>query len=253
MPDSFEEIRPVFRATLATVNWLHETIESFHSALLQTTAELVETKDNEFNNYRSVDLKYQRFSDGLILFVPLFGDPTPKMVNGLYGLIAICGSFGLLGLTRKTPIRGGLDLAWGMELKNNELYGCVVANAYKLENEIAQYPRIVVGEHILGCLNSWQNLPENDHYTSYIHEISKICLGMLIRDSDDRIIVDYLGKGFKKYIANTIDESTYTDAYSYVQNQLEKWGNLNDQKLYSRYLELDKYFRKNAENWKYSE
>lgn len=251
LPDSFEDFRPIVRATVATVKWLHSVIADFHSALIDTTSTIpVAAKHElEIKKLRTTDLKYQRFSDGLLLYVSLMGDPKPQIVNGLYGLVASCGSLSLLGLTRQTPIRGGIDVAWGMELNDAELYGCVVAKSYELESEIAKYPRVVVGEHVLNCLTLWSKLSGDEVNTQYTREMSQVCLSMLARDADGLTIVDYLGPGFKKYIAGTLDQSAYYDAYSYVKSQLDRWNRENDEKLYARYVDLERYFLRSRDTW----
>lgn len=55
-----------------------------------------------------------------------------------------CGLVCFRGLAKGDPVRVGLDIARGVELKDNELYGCVVAKSHSLENQIAGYPRIAV-------------------------------------------------------------------------------------------------------------
>ena len=79
--------------------------------------------------------------------------------------------------------------------------------------------------------------------------MAAVCLEMISQDYDDRFIVDYLGRGFKKYIANNIDPSVYNDAYTFIGQQLDYWHTQGNGKLISRYETLKSYFDRNREVW----
>jgi len=125
------------------------------------------------------------------------------------------------------------------------IYGCVVAKAYELESEIAKYPRVVVGDHVVNYLNIARELKGNDISSIYNREIASVCLSMLVRDSDGALIIDYLCPGFKKHIAATLDISVYQRAYSYVEDQIKHWGLEKNKKLLERYETLKDYFDRN--------
>lgn len=247
LPDNKDEIISIAKKTIATVQDLHSSFEDFYSGLTERTTKIVVPKgqQHELEKLQKISLKYQRFSDGLVVYLSLMGDMRPELLNGLYGLIASCGSLCLLGLIRHTPIRGGVDVAWGVELNSNELYGCVVAKAYELESEIAKYPRVVVGDHVVNYLNIARELKGNDISSIYNREIASVCLSMLVRDSDGALIIDYLCPGFKKHIAATLDISVYQRAYSYVEDQIKHWGLEKNKKLLERYETLKDYFDRN--------
>jgi len=251
LPDSLDDLRPLIRATIGPIKWLQDSFADFYGALRATTRTAGTTEEYRkgLEELRKVELKYQRFSDGLVMFVSLMGNPRPEPINGLYGLIASCGSICLLGLARETPIRGGADVAWGIELNSNELYGCVVANSYALESEIAQHPRIVLGEHIVRYLHTIQALSGSDILTQYMRDLATVSLEMITKDTDGAWIVDYLGPGFRKYIAAKLDSSTYQTAFSFVDKQIAFWKNVDNQKLLNRYLVLKQYFEKNRQHW----
>jgi len=98
---------------------------------------------------RKTNIRSQRWSDGLVFFTSL-GDPDIKCPpTGLFGLFGLAGSLCFMGLARKQPIRGAIDIAWGLELHGGELYGAAVAKAYELESYVAQYPRIIVSDRTI--------------------------------------------------------------------------------------------------------
>jgi hypothetical protein len=244
LPDRVEDVVPLARASIAQVRWLHKMFADFYRGL---TAELMDG-DKRFDHprvseIRAVSLKYQRFSDGLVFYVSLMGPPRPEILNGVYGLVAASGALCLLGLSCERPIRGGIAVAWGAELNENELYGCVMARAYELESKVAAYPRIVVGEHLPGYLASLGQLEGDDVAVRYTRELASVTLSLLGRDRDGTPIVDYLGQGFRKYIATTLKPEDYGDAKAFIEKQLDHWRSVGDEKLTRRYTALKDYFQ----------
>ena len=110
-------------------------------------------------------VKTQYWSDGFIRFVCL-GDQAIKCpLNGITEIFKFSGYFCLLGLAQRHPVRGAIDLAWGVELPASGLYGPVVANSYELESAVAQYPRIVVGQRVVEFLEVHRANPGADPFT----------------------------------------------------------------------------------------
>ena len=76
-----------------------------------------------WNAIRKTKVTTQRWSDGLVSFAWL-GDPLIKcQLNNIYSLFTLAGSLCLLGLASKRPLRGAIEVAWGVELHPGELYG----------------------------------------------------------------------------------------------------------------------------------
>jgi hypothetical protein len=251
LPESKDDILIVATRTIEVVRWLHASFEDFCSALTNRHEGVNVPKEHqqELQKLKKIGLKFQRFSDGLVVYQSLFGDPRPEVINGLYGLIATCGSMCLIGLNRGTPIRAGIDVAWGLELNDNELYGCVLAKAYELESETAKYPRIVLGEHVRTYLNLSRKVPGCDVFSTYTRDTASACLELLGQDSDGAIIVDYLGSGFRKYIGSTLEAADYQRAYSYIEGQIEHWKVAQEKELQQRYGMLKQYFDRNRSKW----
>jgi len=254
LPDNQDEVISIVKRTVRVIERLHTQFEQFYNALTSKTngLHIPEDQRQEFINLQAINLQFQRFSDGIVVYISIAKDAEHSPINGLYGLyglIAASGSLCLLGLAQKTPIRAGLDIAWGVELNESELYGCIVSRAYELESKIAKGPRVVLGEEVIRYIDANYKFPGEGVNERYGREMAGICKQMIIKDEDGQYIVDYLGIGFKKYIANNIDNSIYKDALSYVDEQLDYWSNRNDNKLKIRYSMLRKYFDKNKFNW----
>lgn len=57
-------------------------------------------------------------------------------------------------LAAGVPIRGSLDLNTAIVTSENDIYGSAALEAYRLECEVAQYPRIAVGANVVDFLRA---------------------------------------------------------------------------------------------------
>lgn len=252
VPENKEEFLVAAKKSVGVISRLHSSFDTFYKALTEniTNFQIPEGDREKFTHLQTTKLKFQRFSDGLVVFISLAKDSTYSPVNGIYGLIASSGSLCLLGLASQTPIRGGADIAWGIELNENELYGCVVAKSYELESEVAKYSRIVLGNEVINYLKSLTQNSENDINSQYGREMANCCLEMVCEAPDGVFMVDFLGEGFRHYIANTLETSVYFEALAYIEAQIKHWRNENNSKLTERYEILYEYFMARKSVWK---
>jgi len=184
----------------------------------------------------------QRWSDGLVSFVSL-GDPDIKCpLNGVFNIFATAGSLCFMGLASGNPIRGAIDVAWGVELQPGELYGAAVARAYEIESVYAQYPRIVVGPRAIGFLEAHKNNKENDVYSGNNRALAELCLSMLAQDVDGLWILHYLGEEFRQAVTYRHHDEFYSRAWKYVEEQLRMHQKSGSSKLAFRYSHLQDYF-----------
>lgn len=187
-------------------------------------------------------LTTQRWSDGLVSFVCL-GDKEVKCpMKGVFGIFILSGSMCLLGLAAKRPVRGAIDVAWGVELHPSELYGPAVARAYELESEIAQYPRIVVGARTVDLLQAHRANAEQDHFSIFNRNLAELCLSMLLQDADGFWILHYLGDAFQRSVTQAQHRYLYEKARGFVLEQVEHHRKLANSKLAFRYSNLLEYF-----------
>lgn len=184
----------------------------------------------------------QRWSDGVMHFICL-GDAEIKCpMNGVEYLLYQAGVLCLIGLATKRPIRGAIEIAWGVELEPGELSGAAVARAYDLESKIADYPRIVIGPKMLEYLELQANNPHSNFFDQVSKKFALNCLDMLFQDSDGHWILHYLGDAFLNAIAYTNHQELYEKAMSYIREQLEEHKKTKNTKLAFRYVHLLHYF-----------
>lgn len=174
------------------------------------------------------------------------GDIT--VYNYCVSIIVQAGALCFLELSKKQPIRGGIDVAWGVEISPGELYGAALVRTYELESKIAQYPRIVVGRAMYNYLQSQIENDQQDVYAQANKEIAKLCLSLLLEDVDGALMIHYLGNKFQAAVTRALHPEMYQDAREYVVQELEIHRLSGDSKLAFRYAHLLLYFDKYLPN-----
>lgn len=251
LPENKEDFVAIAKRSVGAISQLHSSFNEFYVAFtnISTVIPIPEEHREVFSRLRATELNFQRFSDGLVVFISLAGDARYSPVNGVYGLMAAAGSLCLLGLASRQPIRGGADIAWGVELNESELYGCVVTKSYELESEVAKYPRVVLGQEMIDYLRTLLHRPADDVDARYERAVAQICLEMICEAPDGVYMVDFLGEGFRRHIAHSLESSVYYDARSYVESQEEHWRGEDNSKLAERYKVLLEYFQAREDMW----
>lgn len=251
-PNSKEEFIKIAKQSVGAIQNLHCQFNHFYSAINQgPDSSRVRPEHRELHlRMKRTQLKFQRFSDGLFSYISLVADANHLPINGIYGLISSCGALCFLGLASGQPIRGGLDIAWGVELNQNELYGCVVARSYQLESEAAKFPRIVLGNEMMNYLHQYASMPGQELEVQYVRAMATACLEMIHQDIEDGLFcIDYLGEKFRQYIGSTVDNQIFHDARTFIREQLDLFQSVDDKKLFDRYKILDRYFESRQYVW----
>lgn len=188
------------------------------------------------------ELKSQHFSDGFVIYVPLGNGLVLSPSNSIFGMLLAAGVLCCGGLASKAPIRAGIDVGWGVEYRQNELYGAALACGYHLESQVAQWPRVVVGEGLIEYLNHYSSPSGTDIGARFRSLMAERCLGLIAPDVDGRMIVDYLGGSFAEAVGGPLDKKLVGDAWLFVEAQLNHWRSVGDLKLAGRYAQLKQYF-----------
>ena len=239
-------IRPIFK--------LQEDAEKFISSALKgknsLRNEIPLPLQDAFDQLRKVKLKQQRWSDGLVYFVSLIHGNVKCPISGIFHLLGTLGNLCFLGLCKKSPLRGSVDISWAVELHPGEIYGAAVANAYELESKIAQYPRIVVSERLIEYLHVNTLNDSEDIFSQFNRKLAEICLKMIAIDFDGIYFLNYLGITFKESITKGLHEELYDLAFEFIEEQLELWHKNKNTKLSMRYNCLYSYFLTHKEEIK---
>lgn len=253
-----ERLIKAHRETVYFVENLRNGFENFFQAYTEigkSQDKVPDFKKEQYDEMCKCLLKHQRFSDCILAFTPLqTGKYHSPAVNGIYGILTACGGMLLLALSCNKAFRAGIDVGFGTEMGNGEVYGPALFKAYELESKIAQYPRIVIGDMLMNYLaNLSAGNPQLPNQAKEDIGLCKIladrCLKMIVRDSDGYPMLDYLGEEFRKFEAQLPKdaETSYPEiskkAFLFIKSECEKWEQKKEKKLAVRYRQLYSYFQ----------
>jgi hypothetical protein len=253
--EEYQEFVTAVKASIGAIHNLQQSYKDFFSAYLNDEApepDLPEQMRGLYRKCKNTDIKFQHFSDGLVIYAPLMENKNLRPISSVYAILAASASLILMSLARKQPIRAGVTVGLGAELNENEIYGPVVAEAYKLESEVAQYPRLVVGDELCAYLEHFKYEPvkEPKVLQEYDLELSEVCKGFLARDFDGYPIVSYLGDFFREKVAgHELNKEMIKMARDYITSSLMRFQKEKNSKLAIRYNLLFSYFEHHVEQW----
>lgn len=205
-------------------------------------AKLSPEQQAQWDEMPDTKITTQRWSDGLMSFACLGDQQVKCPLTGVFHLFNLASSLCFIGLASRRPIRGAIEIAWGVELNPGELYGAVVARAYELESEIAGYPRIVVGPEALKFLDLQCRNPNTDPVSLHNRKLATQCRDMIIQDTDGHWLLHYLGETFRQAISHSDHAELYGKARAFVIEQLQEHQQKQNTKLAFRYVHLLQYF-----------
>ncbi len=227
--------------------------EFLHAVSPKTSTE--SSSDIEKSLYKMKIAKVQThvISDTVILSAPLYDEDIKCPSSGIFQILGSVASTFLLSLAFKKACRGGIEIGPSIEMGQGDIYGYALLEAHRLESEVAEYPRIVIGNELVQYLSLAKESVSSNFYDTFNRAMSAICIDELIsKDSDDQYVLDYLGEGFKKYIGS--EEATKENvlqAYEFVNKELYKFRKENKEAiLVDKYSRLKEYFEKNIARWR---
>ncbi len=250
----YAEFVQVVKDTVGAVHDLQNTAYEFFSSFTKNEKSVQLNVLPDLGKLSNAEIKFQHFSDGLVIYIPLRTDEDYSPLRGVYGALAACGVLCLLGLAKKRPVRIGISIGIAAELHENELYGKAIADAYELESYVAQYPRVVLSEEVVTYLDSYAHAKctKSDLECQITAKTAEASLNMLARDFDGRAIVNYLGECFRNHLMDGVDDMVYIHAKSFIDEQLKRHQLAQNSKLAFRYTMLHGYFVEHLEGDKQS-
>jgi hypothetical protein len=184
----------------------------------------------------------QFFTDLALLKINLGGQRRHRPLIGLYGLLRQLGLLMLTELAEGVLFRGAIEAGICAELNGGDLYGQAISRAYALESDVAVYPRIVVGTHLLDYVRSFEEkrLSENERVVSdsYAGVIGK-CLR---QDTDGVLILSYLDPVLRKsYFGH---ENDFAYVVKSACRAIRRHRDVQrDEQLNERVARIEEYFR----------
>ena len=195
----------------------------------------------------------RNISDSTIISIAFSTRSKSIPLLSVYNVISSITTTFLYSLANGHPLRAGIEIGVGIRIGGREVYGPVLSHAYNLEAKFAGYPRIVVGDELIGLLIQLQQQKPVDAKEEIEKLLATACLKLIMRDNLGLGMIDFLGKGFKDFADTTLEEYPINDivskSYDYVCSCVERYQNENNSKLIGRYKELKKYFDDHLDIW----
>lgn len=247
LPPNRDEAIALVKESVGKIIGMQKLFERFYHGFTAPSAHdiysrLPEGVKREAPDLAPGELKWQHFSDGFVIYAPLGNGLVSSPSNSIFGMLLATGVLCCSGLAAHSPIRAGLDVGWGVEYRPNELYGAALACGYHLESQVAQWPRVVVGEGLMEYLNHYASPTGADIGARFRNLMAKQCMGLIAPDIDGQMVVDYLGKNFAEAVGGGFDKRLVGDARLFVEAQFGHWRSAGDLKLETRYAQLKRYF-----------
>ncbi len=252
-----EQFRELCRNTYGRVASLHEAIENTFQVYTdpERISSGVPPKHHDYwRTLTGFSIKKERLSDGVLVFVSLDAEQEHLRPYALHIVISTIGLTQLLALNNGYAIRGGIDVGHGALLPDSGLYGPGIYSAYKLESQIAGYPRVVIGDHAINYLRHSANLSEEDIdpscsisnpplYAQLCRSSAALCMKQFCLDDDGHPIVDFLSSELlSSYGDDALMSSLVRGAWDFVLAQCNHFKHKRDPKLAFRYALLRNYF-----------
>jgi hypothetical protein len=248
-PEEHAKVKEVLRQTARFVVDLRAVFQKNFEAFEKGVSEIpIEAKESLRPNFVG-------FSDLFVTSAPLWsGSDHLVRVVRVFSVLSAAGVVMLTSLTSKHPLRGGIDVGLATEIAPNEIYGTALERAYLLECNVAQYPRIVIGDGLWDYLNAAirEFKAQATPIAKAITAITEKAMQMTAADRDGKRILDYLG-GVMVENAGPGKTKTATNmvrpCYEFVLTEQERALREGDTKLAGRYALLRQYFESRLTLW----
>jgi hypothetical protein len=148
--------------------------------------------------------------------------------------------------------RGGIEVEIATKLTNGDIYGPALSEVHRLEKEVAQYPRVVIGNRLSQFIHGGvQRSDSGEFLNSVLLRVNDLCKGFVCSDDDGKMIVDYLGK-----TASDLSQFQGSKACDFVKrgmsrikNELDVARKEGDGELVKRYEKLLAYYQSRTKYW----
>jgi len=178
------------------------------------------------------------FSDSIVVSVKVDNDVNEVAST----LIVNLANIGAVLFEQGILFRGGLTLGNIIHNENGTVFGQGLIDAYKLESNNAKYPRIILSDKLIHCLN-YPITTKKDRYPyhQYIDRFEDGCVGFhqmqyyQVMQSWEEMTIEKLTKSLekiRKVIINGLDESfenpVVYEKYKWLKDQYHKLIILSD-------------------------
>ena len=191
-------------------------------------------------------------SDAIVIAVPLNAqneDGEFKAVRGVeIALLAMCG-LTIRAFATRVAYRGGVDIGIATMLDGGEVYGPALARAYCLESEVAEYPRVVVGNDLFRFLDDVAGQEPRSVFGTVATQYAIQCKRMIVPDTDGHQMLDFLGSEINERMRALLPPELVSRGHEFVHSEYRKFQQSGNDKLALRYFRLLQYFLARKDVW----
>lgn len=241
----------IIRKLQDSIGKRNQMVDSFRMSLEKfTTATKRSIADPEqravYDRFQHRQIKTYTFGDTVVAYVPVVTPQGDVSVRDIYGILMGCAGTMLGNIADSVPIRGAIEIGYGLEWGDNEIYGPAFLSAYELEQQIAQYPRIVVGHELMLYLEQLTERPETSPTRILATQIQKL----INRDEDGCFFIDYLGDGYREIKGSQDTAQLVNAGLAFAKREHLHFIQQGNAKLAGRYASLVRYYEANAPPWR---
>ena len=228
-----------------------QQFDARRSAFDDDAAQLPEPERAAFTAALASNIVSWGISDAYCVAIPIeAGSGAPGAMAAMADVrraLEVAAAMWLISLSFGDPVRGGIEIGTAATMRENDIYGAALVEAYRLESEVAGGPRIVVGEQLVAALREAAQDPDANYRGAARYAAN--CLSMLRQDVDDKTAVDVLGGSWATPARRQLLQNVFARAHDNAQRQLQEHQEKGCRKLVSRYETLLAYFAEHAASW----
>ena len=251
--DQLSKAHAVLKRTLGVVLGLRDFFKIVFEAYTRPgeyRRSLPEAEQLALAPLRQSEVQFYGFSDSFIVSVPLrTHDEHCTQMNGVYAALVAASIMPLNALGLGHAIRGGIDVGLGVQLGGGEVYGAALERAYTLEHDVSDYPRITVGEELISYLEFVRDQPPSSVAAKCAKGVAERCLRFFARDSDGKMILDYLGQAVREIGTTAIRPEILRMVCDFAASEHERFERAGQPTLVSRYKRLNDYLASRKALW----
>lgn len=214
---------------------------SAHSQLV----ELIAPEHRESFMRLQPQVNQMGFSDTFVVSVPLQerGEPEgpARAASAVYNVLVGVAGISLVALSEGVPLRGGLQVGPAVDIFPQEIYGAPLVDAYRLESQVAEYPRTAVSPDFFGYLEYLERLPSDGRFNDYAGRKAGDCRQLICDAPDDGFPMLHILSP-KVIEAEPAFAPYRVPARDWVAAQVGRYRKEGNQKLTDRYARLARYF-----------
>ena len=136
-----------------------------------------------------------------------------------------------------------------MKLSSTEVYGAALAQAFLLETQQADYPRVVCGDELLKFLSQMEHAVGSNE-AQYAARTVQSCKRFLFEDADGRFAVDFIGAELHSVAGEHPDIKHFVQAAcDFAVGERDRFTVEGDEKLATRFRNLASYLESRMALW----